>query len=80
MLFGDDGLVTKPEKSQLVRELQEQLKPDEYSYHHKATSAFLINVMAAVRSLPVSGLSNFSDDLLSKFTEINDLYSSLWQM
>ena len=72
-LFGDDGLMTKPEKSQLVRELEEQLKPDEYSYHHKAASALLIDVMAAVRRVPLSWLSNFSD-LLSKFTEINDFY------
>ena len=69
MLFSDDGLMTKPEKSQLVRELEEQLKPDKYSYHHKAASAFLIDVMAAVRRVPLSGLSNFSD-LLSKFAEI----------
>ena len=73
MLFGDDGLMTKPEKSQFVCELEEQLKPDEYSYHHKATSSFLMDVIAAVRRVPLSGLSNFSD-LLSKFTEINDLY------
>ena len=65
--------MTKPEKSQLVRELEEQLKPDEYSYHHEATSAFLMDVIAAVRRVPLSGLSNFSD-LVSKFTEINDLY------
>ena len=65
MLFSDDGLMTKPEKS--------QLKPDEYSYHHKAASAFLIDVMAAVRRVPLSGLSNFSD-LLSKFAEINEAY------
>ena len=41
MLFSDDGLMTKLEKSHLVRELEEQLKPDEYSYYHKAASAFL---------------------------------------
>ena len=73
MLFSDDGLMTKPEKSKLVRELEEQLKPDEYSYHHKAASTFLIDVMAAVRRVPLSGLSNFSD-LLSKFAEINEAY------
>ena len=72
-LFSDDGLMTKPEKSQLVRELEEQVKPDEYSYHHKAASAFLIDVMAAVSRVPLSGLSNFSD-LLSKFAEINEAY------
>ena len=44
MQFSDDGLMTKPEKSQLVRELEEQFKPDEYSYHLKTASAFLIDV------------------------------------
>ena len=73
MLFGDNGLMTKSEKSQLVRELEEELKPDEYRSQHKAASAFLIDVMAAVRRVPLSGLSNFSD-LLAKFAEINDVY------
>ena len=65
--------MTKPEKNQLVRGLEEQFKSNEYSYHHKAASAFLIDVMAAIREVPVSGLSNFSY-LLSKHTEIHDLY------
>jgi hypothetical protein len=73
LLFNDDGLMTKPEKSQLVRDLEETLKPEEYCYRHKDASAFLIDVMAAIRRVPVSGLSNFSD-LLSKFAELNDVY------
>ena len=30
LLFVDDGLMTKPEKSQLVRILETTLKPDDY--------------------------------------------------
>ena len=52
MLFDHDGLMTKPEKSQLIRELEAKLMSDDYSYHHKPESAFLIDVMAAVRTAP----------------------------
>ena len=75
MLFDDDGLMTKPEKSQLIRELEDKLKSEDYSYHHKPESAFLIDVMAAVRKVPLTGLSNFSD-LLSKLTQMTDVYHS----
>ena len=73
MLFDDDQLMTKPEKSQLIRELQEKLCSDDYSYTHKPESAFVIDVMAAVRRLPLSGLADFSD-LLSQLTQITDVY------
>ena len=73
LLFGEDGLMTKLEKSQLVRELEEALKPEDYSYKHKADSAFLIDVMAAIRRVPLAGLTQFSD-LLLKFAETNAVY------
>ena len=73
MLFDDDGFMTKPEKSQLIRELEDKLKSDDYSYRHKPESAFLIDIMAAVRRVPLTGHSNFSD-LLSKFTQMTDVY------
>ena len=65
--------MTKPEKSQLVCELEEALKPEDYSYKHKADSAFLIDVMAAIRRVPLAGLTQFSD-LLLKFAETNAVY------
>ena len=40
------------------------------SYKHKADSAFLIDVMAAIRRVPLAGLTQFSD-LLLKFAETN---------
>ena len=61
MLFDDDQLMTKPEKSQLIRELEDKLKSDDYSYRRKPESAFIIDVMAAVRRLPLGGLTNFSN-------------------
>ena len=35
MLFDGDMLMSKPEKSQLIRNLEDKLEPDEYSYHHQ---------------------------------------------
>ena len=61
MLFDDDQLMTKPEKSQLIPEQEDKLKSDDYSYRHKPESAFIIDVMAAVRRLPLGGLTNFSN-------------------
>ena len=73
MLFDDDQLMTKPEKSQLIRELEDKLKSDDYSYRHKPESACIIDVMAAVRRLPLGGLTNFSN-LLSQLTKTTDVY------
>ncbi|KAG1663257.1 hypothetical protein GQR58_020489 [Nymphon striatum] len=55
MLFDDHGLMTKPEKSQLIRELEDKLVSDDYSYHHKPESAFIIDVMATVCRVPLIG-------------------------
>ena len=73
MLFDDDQLMTKPEKSQLIRELEDKLKSDDYLYRRKPESAFIIDVMAAVRRLPLVGLTNFSN-LLSQLTKTTDVY------
>ena len=35
MQFDDDQLMTKPENSQLICELEDKLKLDDYSYSHK---------------------------------------------
>ena len=47
MLFDNDQLMMKPEKSQLIRELEDKLKSDDYSYHRKPESAFVIDVVVA---------------------------------
>ncbi|KAG1677699.1 hypothetical protein GQR58_013762 [Nymphon striatum] len=73
MLFDDHGLRTKPEKSQLIRELEDKLVSDDYSYHHKPESAFIIDVMATVRRVPLIGRTHFSD-LLLQLTHITDVY------
>ena len=73
MLFDDDRFMTKPEKSELICVLEEKLESGDYSYHHQPGSAFLIDVMATVRRIPLVGLSDFSG-LLTKFTEMTDMY------
>ena len=35
MLFDDEGFMTKPEKSELIRVLAEKLESGDYSYHHQ---------------------------------------------
>ena len=70
MLFDGGRLMNKPEKSRLIRELEDKLKPDDYSYHHQPESAFLVDVMAVVRRVPLTGLTHFSD-LLSKFASMS---------
>ena len=60
MLFDGGRLMNKPEKSQLIRELEDKLKPDDYSYHHQPESAFLVDVMAVVRRVPLTVSIAFS--------------------
>ena len=74
MLLDVYQLMTKPDKSQLIRELEDKLKLDDYSYNHKQESAFVIDVVAAVCRLPLSGHTDFSN-LLSQFTKISDVYN-----
>ena len=65
--------MTKTEKSQLICELEDRLTSNDYFYHHKPKSAFLIDVMAAVCRMPLTGLANFCD-LLSNSTQMTDVY------
>ena len=64
MLFDNDQLKMKPEKSQFIRELEDKLKSDDYSYHRNRHSSC---------RLPLTGLTNFSN-LLSKLAQVTDIY------
>ena len=35
MLFNDDGFMTKPDKSSLIRELEENLNKEDYLFNHE---------------------------------------------
>ena len=88
LLFDDDGMMTKPTKSILVKELETHLKPEDYRYHHQKNAAFVIDVMANLRKVPTAKLSTFEDiltgflSLTAKFHEYGhcdyafDMYSN----
>ena len=73
LLFDDEGIMTKPTKSQLVQELEVHLKPEDYSYRHSNNAAFIIDVMASVRRVNISNLYKF-DDLLVTFVSSSEAY------
>ena len=50
MSIDGDRQMNKPEKSKPIRDLEDKLKPDDYSYHHQPELAFLVDVTAAVRT------------------------------
>ena len=66
VLFDDDGILTKPTKGLLIKELETHLQPEDYSYSHRKDSAFVLDVMATIRKVNVTKLSTFKD-LLAVF-------------
>ena len=73
VLFDYEGLITKPAKSQLVKELEVHLKPEDYSYSHCSNASFIMDVMANIRKVTLTKLSRFSD-LLASFVSFSDAY------
>ena len=61
LLFGEDRMMTKTDKSQLLNELETHLKHDDYTYEHQMESAFVIDVMANIRKIRMIGLCSFQD-------------------
>ena len=59
-LLYDNGFMTKPNKSQLVIELEKNLSSQDYSYSNQLDSATTVDVMANIRRLPVKDVSTFS--------------------
>ena len=78
LLFDDDGMMTKPTKSVLIRELETCLKPEDYRYEHQRNSAFVVDVMANIRKVQTAKLSTF-DDLLSEFLTMTSKYHEFVQ-
>ena len=64
--------MTKPGKSLLIKELENHLKSEDYSYSHRSNSSFVVDIMATVRKVNVSG-STFSD-FLSGFMSYTNTY------
>ena len=73
VLFDNEGMMTKPAKSLLIKELEANLKPEDYNYNHRNNSAFVLDVMANVRKVNLSKLSTFQD-LLATFISTSEGY------
>jgi len=73
VLFDDEGMMTKSEKSQLIKELEVRLKPLDYSYSHCSNTSFIIDVKATNQKVNLTKLSRF-DDLLTSFVSNSEVY------
>ena len=73
VLFDEEGLMTKPDKSSLIRELEAHLKKEEYNYTNEPNTAYFVDVMASLRKMHISDMKTFSD-LVSKIIDMNILY------
>ena len=63
MLFDEDGMMTKPDKSTLVKEFEKQLDEEDYSYDASSNSttqyAYVTDVMANIRKVHTKDLGSF---------------------
>ena len=73
LLFGEDGMMTKTDKSQLLKELKTHLKHKDYTYAHQMESAFVIDKMANICKIRMTGLCSFQD-FISVFESFTDTY------
>ena len=74
VLFDEEGLMTKPDKSSLIRELETHLKKEEYNYTtNEPNTAYLVDVMASLRKIHISDMKTFSS-LVSKIIDMNRVY------
>ena len=46
LLFNEDGMMTHPDKSQLLKELETHLKQKDYEHRDQRNSSFIIDIMA----------------------------------
>ncbi len=70
-LFDDNGLMTKPSKSDLCTELEKRLTPNEYVEPNEwmpRSSSWIVDVMSALRGLKVTSLKTYGE-LCSKLIE-----------
>ena len=73
VLFGPTtGLIVKASKSELLSELETYLKPNDYTYQ-SAAAAFVVDVMANIRELRLTGLLTFGD-LVNSLWETTSIY------
>ena len=73
LLFDEDGMMTKPTKSVLVKEMETHIEPEDYNYDHQKNVDFVIDVMANIQKVQTAKMSTF-DDLLSVFLSLISKY------
>ena len=73
MLFVEDGMMTKPEKSQLLKELESHITQNDYCYQHTIDTSFIIDVMANIRKVRTVGHQNF-EQFGSAFLSLMSVY------
>ena len=67
LLFYDDGMMIKQNKNLLLKGLESYPSPDDYSYSHCSNSSFIVDVMANIRKVNLTNLSNFGG-MMDNFT------------
>ena len=72
VLFIEEGFLTKPDKRQLITELETSLTPSDYKYNHTEKMCF-VDVMANIRKVRMVGLSTFHS-FGSSFSEMMAVY------
>lgn len=74
-LFDEMGFMVKPDKGQLITEMEELLKKEEAIYTKQHNSAFIVDIMNSIRKLPTAGVNQFGD-FVSSFRKNTDHYGS----
>ena len=75
-LLFDDEMMTKPNKSLLLKELESYLSPDDYSYSNCSNASFIVDVMAIIRKVNLTNHSNFGD-MMDNFISFMGIFHQL---
>ena len=65
--------MTKPDKSQLITELETSLTPSDYKYNHTEKMCFVVDAMANIRKVRIVGLPTFHS-FASSFSKMMAVY------
>lgn len=69
-------MMTKPNKSLLLKELESYLSPDDYRYSHCSNASFIVDVMANIRKVNLTNHSNFGD-MMDNFISFMGIFHQL---
>ena len=63
-------------KKSLIKKLESYLSPDDYSYSHCSNASFIVDVMANIRKVNLTNLSNFGD-MMDNFISFMGIFHQL---